>query len=126
MRKLIPAYATIPILGGQATVTFRVHDTGNGGSSSGSHTGYDIGALLEQYVGSGIPVIDMRTAETYRFPPRYCRDTSILGPHDKPYDYYSIDEYVDHYRGLGATIHYLTDASVLMGILGVMQHGLVT
>lgn len=125
MRKLVPVYGMIPILGKQASVVYRVVDTGDGCSSSASHMGYDIRAMLEQYVGSGIPVIDMRTAVSYRFPPRKCRDTSIRGRWDKDSDFCSVDEYVDHYRSLGATIHYLTDESVLMGILE-MEHGLVT
>lgn len=111
--QMVPAYGMIPLFGGGASVTFKVQKRGDG-STSASHTGYDIQGLLEQYVGSGIPVIDMRTAEHYRSPRLSCRETSILGEFEIGS---SLEEHVEHYRSLGATIYYLRTSEDLQGIL---------
>lgn len=99
MTKDVPAYAMIAMLGG-ASVTFYKRPSGHGGETSGSHTGYDEEALLEQYRGSGIPLIDMRTVERYQSPPFYCRETTICTGGR----YVSLEEYVEFYRSIGATI----------------------
>lgn len=98
-----PAYAMISLGGGHATVVFHRVENSDGSGSSGSHSGWDQ-SVLPQYTGCGVPLIDLRTVEQYQSPTVYCRETTIPFKSDPPSKYVGVEEYVEIYRQMGATI----------------------
>lgn len=97
-----PAYIMQSMLGG-ASVTYYKRESVHGGETTSSRTGSVLENLLEEFKGTGIPVIDMRTVEHYKSPPKYCRETSIV-LNGEARRYCSLAEYVEFYRSIGATI----------------------
>ena len=103
-----PAYATIAALGGYYTVQMYARKSKETGSTTTStHSGYSE-EVFDQYRGSGIPVIDYRTVDSfsgYGFPT--VRDCTVIGAGMNPKNYCTLEEKLERARNIGATITYL-------------------